>query len=139
MHCRHTTSVHAFGAIGYSYKSSLLFVKGIGKNGAFTQKNYLKQVLEKALVGILGAFRQITLLRRLQLQFIEDSNSAYSYESTNNVCTKWRKEHSITLFPHPSTSPNMNSIEKCWQSVTITCCYGPAHGRQLTVTPDRNP
>ena len=56
MHCRHTTPVHAFGAIGYSYKSPLLFVKGTGKNGAFTQKNYLEQVLEKASVGNLGAF-----------------------------------------------------------------------------------
>jgi hypothetical protein len=80
--------VHAFKAIGYSYKSLLLFVKGTGKNSAFMQENYLKQVLEKALVGILGAFRQITLLKGLQLQFIEDGNSAYSHKSTNNVCAK---------------------------------------------------
>jgi hypothetical protein len=81
MHCGHTTPVHAFRAIGYGYKSLLLFVKGIGKNGAFTQKNYLEQVLEKALVGILGAFRQITLLEGLQPQFMEDGNSAHGHES----------------------------------------------------------
>lgn len=113
MHCRHTTPVHAFGVIGYSYKSPLLFVKGIGKNGAFMQKNYLEQVLKKALVGFLGAFSYITLLEGLQPQFIEDGNSAYSHKSTNNVCAKWRNEHGITLFPHPSTSPNMNPIKKC--------------------------
>jgi hypothetical protein len=88
MHRGHTTPVHAFGAIGYSYKSLLLFVKGTGKSGAFTQNNYLEQVLEKALVGILGAFRQITLLEGLQLQFIEDDNSAHSHRSTNNICAK---------------------------------------------------
>jgi hypothetical protein len=95
--------MHAFRAIGYSYKSPLLFVKGTGKNSAFTQENYLEQVLEKALVGILGAFGQITLLEGLQPQFMEDGNSAYSHKSTNNVYAKWREEHGITLFPHPST------------------------------------
>jgi hypothetical protein len=39
----------------------LLFIMGTGKNGAFTQKNYLEQVLEKVIVGILDDFRQITL------------------------------------------------------------------------------
>jgi hypothetical protein len=55
MHRGHTTPVYTFGAIGYSYKGRLLFVKGTGKNNAFTQKNYLEQVLEKALIGIVTA------------------------------------------------------------------------------------
>src|SRR6202035_2535686 len=70
-----------------------------------------------ALVGILGAFSQITLPEGLQLQCMEDGNSAHGYKSTNNVCAKWRKEHGITLFPHPSTSPDMNPIEKCWRRI----------------------
>ena len=65
MHRGHTTPVHAFGAIRYRYKSKLLFIKGTGKNGVFTQKNYLEQVLEKAIVSILDDFRQITLLEGL--------------------------------------------------------------------------
>jgi hypothetical protein len=86
MHRGHTTPVRAFGAIGYSYKSQLLFITGTGKNGAFTQKDYLEQVLEKALVGILGAFGQITLPEGLQPQFMEDGNSAHGHKSINNVC-----------------------------------------------------
>ena len=113
MHWGYTTPVHAFGAIGYGYKSQLLFITGTGKNGAFTQKNYLEQVLEKALVGILGAFGQITLPKGLQPQFMEDGNSAHGHKSINNVCAIWRRNHGITLFPHPSTSPDMNPIEKC--------------------------
>jgi hypothetical protein len=93
----------------------LLFIIGIGKNGAFTQKNYLEQVLEKALVGILGAFGQITLPEGLQPQFMEDGNSAHGHKSINNVCAIWRRNHGITLFPHPSMSPDMNPIEKCWR------------------------
>lgn len=113
MHRGHTTPIHAFGAIGYGYKSQLLFIKGTGKNGAFTQKNYLEQVLEKAIVGILDDFRQITLPEGLQPQFMEDGNSAHGHKSTTNACALWRKAHGITLFPHPFTSPDMNPIEKC--------------------------
>jgi hypothetical protein len=59
--------MYTFKGIEYSYKSLLLFVKGISKNSAFIQKNYLKQVFKKALIGILRAFKQITLLEGLQL------------------------------------------------------------------------
>jgi hypothetical protein len=44
-----TTPVNAWGAIGYGYKSPLVFVKGSGKKGAFTQKDYLAQVLKAHL------------------------------------------------------------------------------------------
>ena len=109
--------MHAFGAISYSYKSKLLFIEGTGKNGAFTQRDYLHQVLEKTIVGFLGAFQQISLLEGLQPQFMEDSNSAHGYKSTTNLCVRWRKEHGITLFPHLSTNPDMNPIEKCWRRI----------------------
>jgi len=52
--------VNAWGAIGYGYKSPLVFVKGSGKRGAFTQKDYLVQILEAHLQPILEAFALIT-------------------------------------------------------------------------------
>jgi hypothetical protein len=51
--------VNAWGAIGYGYKSPLIFVDGIGKKGAFKQVDYLTQVLEY-LQPILEAFALIT-------------------------------------------------------------------------------
>jgi hypothetical protein len=45
-HRGHTTPVNAWGAIGYGYKSQLIFLHGSGKIGAFTQKDYLAQILE---------------------------------------------------------------------------------------------
>jgi hypothetical protein len=38
--------VNAWGAIGYGYKSPLVFVKGSGKTGALIQKDYLEDILE---------------------------------------------------------------------------------------------
>jgi hypothetical protein len=40
-HRGHTTPVNVWGAIGYGYKSPLIFVYGSGKKGVFTQKDYL--------------------------------------------------------------------------------------------------
>jgi hypothetical protein len=46
LHRGHTTPVNAWGAIGYGYKSPLLFIHGTGKSGAFKQKDYLAQILQ---------------------------------------------------------------------------------------------
>jgi hypothetical protein len=56
IHRGHTTPVHFFGAVGYGYKSQLVYIQGSSKNGAFTQKDYLVQVLEPYIQGFLNAF-----------------------------------------------------------------------------------
>ena len=69
--------VYFFGAIGYGYKSQSVNIRGIGKNGAFTQVDYLTQVLEPHIESFLGEFRRV----QGDVQFIEDSNSAHSHKS----------------------------------------------------------
>jgi hypothetical protein len=115
LHRGHTTLVNAWGAIGYGYKSPLIFLYRFGKIRAFTQKDYLAQILKPHLTPILEAFAAITHLLRPTAEplFIEDGNLAHGYKSTGNCCARWRTTHGIILMPHPSTSPNMNPIEKC--------------------------
>jgi transposase len=48
---------------------------------------------------------------------MEDGNSAYSHKSTRNYYTKFHTKYSIILMPYPSTSPDMNPIEKCWRRI----------------------
>jgi transposase len=48
---------------------------------------------------------------------MEDGNLAHGHKSTNNCCAKWRTTHGVILMPHPSTSPDMNPIEKCWRRI----------------------
>ena len=114
LHRGHTTPVNAWGAIGYGYKSPLIFVHGSGKKGAFTQKDYLSQVLSR-IQPILEAFAEVTHRLRPSVEplFMEDGNSAHGHKSDRNCCARWRTEHGIILMPHPSTSPDMNPIEKC--------------------------
>jgi hypothetical protein len=118
-HRGHTTPVHAWGAIGYGYKSPLIFLHGSGKNGAFVQTDYLAQILEAHLTPILEAFAAVTHLLRpcAEPLFMEDGNSAHGHKSTRNCCARWRTAHGVILMPHPSTSADMNPIEKCWRRI----------------------
>jgi len=116
MHRGHTTPVHFFGAIGYSYKSQLVNIHGTGLHGAFTQKDYLSQVLEPYIEGFLKAFGAILGAGKTP-QFMEDGNSAHGHKSTTNLCARWRAFKGIVLFHHPAISPDMNPIEKCWRRI----------------------
>ncbi len=78
--------MNAWGAIGYGYKSPLLFLNGSGKKGAFTQKDYLTQILSPYIESILEAFRERTHALGLEPLFMEDGNSAHGHKSTTNCC-----------------------------------------------------
>lgn len=112
-----TIPVNAWGAIGYGYKSPIIFLKGTGKKGAFKQMDYLVQILAPHIQGILEAFAAIThaLEPSAEPLFMEDGNSAHGHKSSTNCCARWRTKNGIILMPHPSTSPDMNPIEKCWR------------------------
>jgi hypothetical protein len=86
----HTTPVNAWGAIGYGYKSPLIFIHGSGKSGAFTQRDYFSQLLAPYIQPILEAFAAITHLFRPLVEplFMEDGNSAHGHKSTSNYYAK---------------------------------------------------
>ena len=119
LHRGYTTPVHAFGGIGYGYKTPLVFIEGTGKSGAFTQVDYLAQILKPHIEHFIEDFASVThkLDPAVEPLFIEDKNSAYSHKSTTNCCQRWRTAHGIILMPHPSISPDMNPIEKCWRRI----------------------
>jgi hypothetical protein len=106
-HQGHTTPVHAWGAIRYNYKSPLLFLNGSSKNGAFTQKDYLAQVLSPYIEPILNDFGTHTHAIGLEPLFMEDGNSAHGHRSEDNCYAIYRTKNGIILMPHPSTSPDM--------------------------------
>lgn len=60
---------------------------------------------------------------------MEDGNSAHGYKSITNPCARWRASKGILLFLHPSTSPVMNPIKKCWRIIKQT-----THRRQIQPT-----
>jgi hypothetical protein len=92
-----------------------VFLDRSGKKGAFTQKDYLQQILTPHIESILDDFGACTHALGLEPLFMEDGNSAHGHKSTHNCCAQYRTKHGIILMPHPSTSPDMNPIEKCWR------------------------
>ncbi|KUJ13345.1 uncharacterized protein LY89DRAFT_672563 [Mollisia scopiformis] len=116
MHRGGTIPVHFFGAVGYGYKSPLINIHGTGKSGAFTQTDYLAQVLKPYIQDFLAAFAAVLGPGKTP-QFMEDGNSAHGHKTTSNICATWRTSMGITLFPHPAVSPDMNPIEKCWRRI----------------------
>jgi hypothetical protein len=48
--------MNTWGAIGYDYKSLLVFIDSSSKKGVFTQKDYLAQVLFLYIESILMDF-----------------------------------------------------------------------------------
>jgi hypothetical protein len=85
-HRGYTTAVNAWGAIGYGYKSPLIFVHGSGKSYALTQVDYLSQVLEPYIRPILEALALITHELGVEPLFIEDGNPAHGHRSHTNCC-----------------------------------------------------
>jgi hypothetical protein len=92
--------VNVWGVIRYGYKSPLIFVHSSGKNEAFTQVNYLHQVLSR-IQPILEAFATVTHLLRPSTEtlFIEDGNSAHGHKSSHNCCAQWRTQYNVILMP----------------------------------------
>jgi hypothetical protein len=88
---------------------------GISKLTVLKQVDYLSQVLEPHICLIIKAFAVIThqLCPSTEPLFMEDGNSAHGHKSTRNCCAKFCIEYGIILMPYPSTSPDMNLIEKC--------------------------
>jgi transposase len=81
--------------------------------------DYLAQVLKPHIQGILESFAAIThqLQPTAEPLFMKDGNPAHGHKSVTNCCAKWRTKHGVILMPHPSTSPDMNPIEKCWRRI----------------------
>ena len=76
-----------FGAVGYSYKSKLVNIHKTSKNRAFTQKDYLAQVLKPYIQDFLAAFGAVLGAGKTP-QFMEDRNSAHGHKSTTNICAR---------------------------------------------------
>jgi hypothetical protein len=48
---------------------------------------------------------------------MEDGNSAHGHKSMRNCYARYHTAYGIILMPHPSTSPNINPIEKYWRRI----------------------
>ncbi|KAJ3560407.1 hypothetical protein NP233_g10858 [Leucocoprinus birnbaumii] len=80
-----------------------------GKGGGMTLVQYQQQVLS----GVLEDFYHEVREEQGPCSFQQDNASAHTSKSTND----WFHSHHIPLFPHPSSSPDLNPIEGVWHEL----------------------
>ena len=95
--------VHAWGVIGYNYKSELYFYDANNSNGKMTQKVYIS-LLEKEVTKWAPGF----ILE-------EDNDSGHGPSKSNQVRT-WKSQHNLQYYFNCPNSPDLAPIENAWKA-----------------------
>ncbi|KAF2624677.1 hypothetical protein BU25DRAFT_132015 [Macroventuria anomochaeta] len=85
-HDKEIKKVHAWAAVGYNFKSDLVFYNVSSNNGKMTQRAYINQILEPHVKKWLERGDQFTLE--------EDGDSGHGLNKSNIVKT-WKDVTSI--------------------------------------------
>ena len=96
-------SVMIWGAIGWDYKSELVFMEKLPERKGICSKAYLQQVLEPVV---------FPLFDRLGPEYIFMEDGAKVHAGSARLP---RLQHSIRGFKWPPSSPDLNPIEKVWR------------------------
>jgi hypothetical protein len=101
--------VHAWGAIGYNFKSPLQFYDiPSNSNGKMTQKAYIEQILEPIV--------QPWIDRGDDFVLEEDGDSGHGPpRSVGNIVKTWKKDHGLEHYFNCPGSPDLTPIEDAWQ------------------------
>ncbi|PVH67976.1 hypothetical protein DL98DRAFT_442307 [Cadophora sp. DSE1049] len=96
-----------WGAIGWDWKSPLVFLtKKEGRKGICSTA-YTDQVLE----GVIGPFwDSLTSEQRAEMIYMEDGAKVHKGKAR-----LWRLQKGLRGFDWPPSSPDLNPIEKVWR------------------------
>src|SRR5215208_4043667 len=113
-------SFMVWGAIGYSWKSKLIFLKGTGKRGVCS-KDYLEQVL-KPYLGPLFQNQESELYDPENYFPGLDADGVYVEDNagvhgTIRCLVEAKKKLQIKLHDNPPGSPDLNPIEHIWRLI----------------------
>jgi hypothetical protein len=109
-----------WGAIGYNWKSKLIFLKGTGKRGV-CGRDYLEQVLEPYL-GPLFQNEESELYNPEDYfpgldaggTYVEDNAGVHG---TKKLLVKEKGKLKIICHNHPPSIPDVNPIEYIWRLI----------------------
>ncbi|KAF1835735.1 hypothetical protein BDW02DRAFT_567775 [Decorospora gaudefroyi] len=100
---------HIWAAVGYEFKSDLIFYKNAGnKNGKLSLKVYRDQILKPVVKQWLGPTKALFILE-------EDNDSGHGGGSQTNIVATWKRQNNLDYFFNCANSPNLAPIENCWQ------------------------
>ena len=101
--------VHAWGAIGYNFKSPLVFYDiPSNSNGKMTQKAYINQILEPIVKPWINRGDDFVLE--------EDNDSGHGPpRNKTNIVVDWKHKHGLEHYFNCPGSPDLAPIEDAWQ------------------------
>jgi hypothetical protein len=101
--------IHAWGAIGYNFKSPLVFYNiPSNSNGKMTQQAYIDQILEPVVKPWIDAGHDFVLE--------EDGDSGHGPpRAKGNIVVDWKEKHGLKHYFNCPGSPDMAPIEDAWQ------------------------
>lgn len=98
--------LHAWAAIGYNFKSDLIWYDAGNSNGKMTHDCYINQILKPVVVPWIEAGERFFLE--------EDGDSGHGYGKLNNKVMKFKEENGIKAYKNSPGSPDLVPIENAW-------------------------
>lgn len=110
---RNAKRKHGWAAVGYYFKSPIIFYDAGNKNGKMSLKTYRDQILEPVVKGWTD---DVKLGRCKPFILEEDGDSGHGSYTTNNIVNKWKRENHLNYYFNVAGSPDLAYIENCWQA-----------------------
>lgn len=98
---------HAWAAIGYEFKSELVWYDAGNKTGDITMQAYIDQVLEPVVKPWIDRGDQFILE--------EDSAPGHGQAKNQNIVQHWKDSHNLQYYYNMISSPNLSPIENAWR------------------------
>lgn len=99
--------LHAWAAVGWEFKTLLIWYTTSNTNGKMSQEVYIKQILEPIVKPWLNNKERFILE--------EDRDSGHGLADNNNKARRWKVEHGLEYYFNGPKSPDLSVIESCFQ------------------------
>jgi len=117
--------VHAWGAIGWNFKSPLIYYEVKDKDGSITHKAYIEQILDVEVIKWIKRGNDFVLE--------EDGASGHGggpKARKDSIVANWKKRHGIETYFNCHDSPDLAPIETCWGPPKRFQCKRPHWDKQ---------
>jgi len=101
---------HGWAAVGWNFKTPIIWYEVKDPHGAITHKAYIEQILDVEVIKWVNRGDDFVLE--------EDGASGHGggpKARVNNPVAKWKKRHNVKTYFNCHNSPDLTIIETCWQ------------------------